>query len=203
MLEHLHSSGELTRILPRLHRQLALDDPGAAVELVGHEMHRRAMLLVVSIEGPLMGMEARILRQERGMNVEDPSGKEGQELRGQYTHEAGEHDQGRRVFLYDPGELGIVGDPVGGGDATAGCGQGARRYAEGRRSGETRGLWLVGDDGRNAIAHVRIAAPLDECPHVGSASRNEDGDGQSIVQGAQAITTPRVPERTSPITSAG
>ena len=29
-----------------------------------------------------------------------------------YTHEAGEHDQGRRVLLDRAGELGIVGDPV-------------------------------------------------------------------------------------------
>jgi len=162
MLEHVHSGGKLPGILSRLDRQPPLDDPRAAVELVGHEMHRGAVLLVVSVKRPLMGMEARILRQERGMDVEDPPGKDGQELRGQYTHEAGEHDQGRRVFLNQPGELGIVGDPLSGGAPRPGA-AGRVPLCRGPPRSRDRGLRLVGDDGRDPIAHVRIAAPLDEC----------------------------------------
>ena len=72
MLQHLHPGREALRIVVRLHPHPRLYHRGTGVELLGHEVHRRAMLLLVRLERPPMGVQAGKFRQERGVDVQHP-----------------------------------------------------------------------------------------------------------------------------------
>ena len=64
--------------------------------------------LVACLEGAPMSMQARILGQQCGVNVEDSPFVAGHELGRENAHEPGEHDQRRRVRLDRGGELLVV-----------------------------------------------------------------------------------------------
>src|ERR1700736_2207473 len=132
------------------------------------------------------------------MDVQYFSGKVPHELRGQDAHESGEYDQRRRVDL-DRGGQGAI---VGGAIHRFGAGQRLRRNAEIPRKREPRSIGLVRKHPAYRKRRPGIAALLDKRAHITAASRDEDDDRPPSQRAGHAMTTPRVPARTSPITSA-
>ena len=57
-----------------------LNHRGSRVEFCRHEVHRGAVLRIARFERALMGMQPRILGQQRGVDVEDSSLVAGDEL---------------------------------------------------------------------------------------------------------------------------
>src|SRR3954464_13918070 len=83
--------GDVARIRKRVERFLQDDRPGVDAlvhEVDGHSHHPRAVL-----HGLLDRTEARERREERRMNVHDPSGEAPDERRAEDLHEPGEHQQ--------------------------------------------------------------------------------------------------------------
>src|SRR5271167_618761 len=70
-----------------------LDDARTAVQFFADKMHGGAVLAVARLDGAPMRMQARVLGQQRGMNVQDFSRKSLQKLRRQNAHEPRKCDQ--------------------------------------------------------------------------------------------------------------
>ena len=197
MFLDLHTRCQASLIVVRHHRNARLDHRRTRVELLGHEVHGRAVLGLACLENAPMRVQAWVLGQQRRVDVQYAAGVFRYELRGEYAHEAGEHDQPRRAAANGRGQFMLergaraardAGHCLGGNPKIArrlepGGGGFVRKYLDD----------AIGGGG---------AALLDERTHVAAASRYEDDDRLPRQIAAQAMTTPRVPARTSPITSA-
>ena len=53
--------------------EAALQDARAAVEFLGNEVHRTAVVFVTGIEHSLVCVQSRVQRQQGGVNVQDPA----------------------------------------------------------------------------------------------------------------------------------
>ena len=93
----------------------------------------------------------------------------------------------------------LVGGPIGGRDGR----QRPGGDAEIARQREPVRRGIVRQHGADFISHRRVAAALDQRPHVAAAPGNQDDDRCALGPAAQAMTTPRAPLRTSPILKAG
>ena len=95
MFHRLHTFREARLVIVGPRIDASLQDRRPAIELRGHEVHGRAMFGVTRGEYAPVRMQTGILWQQRGMDVEDPAGKTGDERCAQDPHETGEHDQRR------------------------------------------------------------------------------------------------------------
>ena len=119
----------------------ALEDDDAVVEMLIDEVDGAAGDFRAVVEGLLLGVEAGKGWQKGGVNVEDPVGEGGDELRRQEAHIAGEADEVDLMVLKAADDFGVVfgagaafGDEERGGDAER-----AGRF-------EAWGIGYVGDD---------------------------------------------------------
>ena len=96
-------------------RYFCLQNDRTAVQLVGNEMHGGTMLLIAVLQHLTMGMQARIFRQKRRVDIQQTSVVMRDEGRAQDTHVARQHHHVRRVGVnllhqltvkgFTPGEL--------------------------------------------------------------------------------------------------
>src|SRR5690606_25484407 len=81
-----------------------LDDGRAAVQFLGDEVHGGAGLVVAGVDGPLVGVEARVFGQQGRVDVHQPAPVVAHETGGEDAHEAGEDHQIRGVGVDAPGQ---------------------------------------------------------------------------------------------------
>ena len=113
------------------HRDPGLGDDGSAVERLGDEVHRAAVLGHAGGERPLVRAEPRKGGKQGGMDVDEPSREPGREAGAEDVEEAGEHDQVR---------------PAGSGDAVYPSGEGL--FEAGGRAAGPAAEAVGGDAGR-------------------------------------------------------
>ena len=87
MLLHQHPGGQAFRRITRQdrHPRLAQDRP--AIKLGCHLMHAAPGLGIAGLKRAGMGMQARIFRQKRGVNVQHPPLPARDEIGRQHPHE--------------------------------------------------------------------------------------------------------------------
>ena len=85
-----HPCGQSVGRVAGFHRHAGLAEDRAAVEFRRDQMHRRPGLRIACGERAGMGVQPRIFRQQRGVDVQHPSAETRHELRGQDPHEPGE-----------------------------------------------------------------------------------------------------------------
>ena len=150
------------------------EDP-AGIDSDIDEVHGAAGLSFPFREGPPDGVESGILRQERGMNVEDASGKGTQKRIAEDAHESGTGDEVHAERLesvehFLQGGIGELAAFFGSGiddkrgDATA------LGDFEDARAGNVR------HDYGNVGTETAIAGGLDDRAGIGTLPRSEDGD---------------------------
>src|ERR1700675_4790555 len=132
------------------------------------------------------------------MNVQDSSGKSLHEARSQDAHETGEHDQRGGALAYGAGQRVIVFGAIDALDT----GHRKRRNPQSAGRVEPGGVVSIGENMCDRIGGGTVLAMLDQGAHVAAASRYKDDDRRRRRRLIQAMTTPRVPARTSPIMSA-
>src|ERR1700728_2246462 len=108
-----HASGQRLLGVTGVNRYTCLADDRTAIELSGHEMHADAVFSLGGLEHPAVCMQALVLRQERGMNVQYAAGIALHELRRQDAHEAGKHQQLGAVLVDGLRECGLKQRAVG------------------------------------------------------------------------------------------
>ena len=95
MFDRQHPGRKFCRRIVRHDRYPALDDPRAAIEVLGYKMHRTAVPRFAAVDGALMRIETGKLRQQRWVYVQHPSAEMVDEGAGQDAHEAGQDDEFR------------------------------------------------------------------------------------------------------------
>ena len=70
----------------------SLQDARSAVEFLGHEVHGAAVVRVAGFEDALVGVEARVQRQQRRVDIENPACIVLHEPGAQDAHEAREYE---------------------------------------------------------------------------------------------------------------
>jgi len=99
MLGRQHAPRERGLVVAGQHRHHRLRDDRPVVQFGADEMHRGAGHLATGIDRPAMRVQPRERRQQRRMDVEHPARVARHELRRQDAHEAGQHDQVRRMAV--------------------------------------------------------------------------------------------------------
>jgi uncharacterized membrane protein YbaN (DUF454 family) len=84
-----HAGGKGFGGVARQDRNAGLSKDRAGIEFGGDQMDRGAGLGIARVERALMGVQAGIFRQERGVDIQHPAREKLHEIRGQDAHEAG------------------------------------------------------------------------------------------------------------------
>ena len=92
MLGDQHAGGEALGRVIRQHRNLDAPEHRSLVQFVGDEVDRAAYHLVALRQRPGVGVEALVLWQKRGVDVDHPALPFGHEFRREQAHIAGERD---------------------------------------------------------------------------------------------------------------
>ena len=93
MFQRLDARSQISRAFIILDGKATLQNEWARVEFFGYKMHGTAMPFVASIQYPLMGIQARIGRQQSRMNIQDAAAEVVDEPRAKNAHETGEDEQ--------------------------------------------------------------------------------------------------------------
>jgi hypothetical protein len=130
MFGRMDLGGERVMRFSRLDGHPALAENGAAVHLGRHVMDRAARLTVARAQGLADSVQARELREESGMKVDDAPLKGAEEPRLQDPHESREYNQVRSRPRYGRDEAGLA--------FALELGPEGRRVDEGGRHAESR-----------------------------------------------------------------
>ncbi len=93
MLGGIDAGRERRLVVIRLYRHARLNDRRTAVQFGGDEVHGGPVHGIAGGERSAVRVQARVLRQKGGMDVQDSSGVAVDELGGQNSHETRENDQ--------------------------------------------------------------------------------------------------------------
>jgi len=86
-----------------------LQDDGAGVESLVHEMHGASREFRAVLEGLALGFESRKRGQERRMNIQDASAKSLHKIGREQSHVAGEADEIDSFLLQRGDDLAVIG----------------------------------------------------------------------------------------------
>ena len=90
-----HPRGEAVSSVAGLDRNLGLAEDRAIVELCGDQMDAAAAMTVTRLQRAIVGVEALVLGQQAGVNVDHPAVPAADEFRRQYPHIARQRDKMR------------------------------------------------------------------------------------------------------------
>ncbi len=179
-----------------LDRHPPLENDRARVGALVDQVHGAAGHRLAGLERALLRREPPILRQERGVDVENPAPISSDEVRRQDPHVPREADEVRPCPVEDPEHLRLVRGPTL--DPTPLDGKGRQPALP--RPGEAARLADVGDD-RNDL-RVRYASGFDRVGdrlEVGSTTREEDRNAASAhrneAAGSRSARSPARPSR--------
>src|SRR5437762_4669238 len=158
--EDARGQGCLVVVVPHCDR--ALGDDGSVVDLRSHEMSRAAVHLDAIGECAAVRIEARIRRQERGVNVEQAIAIARDDVWSQDAHESREHDEIGSKRVDCEAKCLIEGFPVG-----------ERKMVDNRRwyavtggDGKTGGVGPIADYADDATGNPPRAFGVEDCRHV-------------------------------------
>src|SRR5690606_4500467 len=89
------------------YRYMGLQNGRTTVELLGDEVHRGPMFLVARRQRPLMGMQAGVFGQQRGVDIQQPTLVVLDEAGAEDAHESSQDHQVRGKGI-DQGRQGLV-----------------------------------------------------------------------------------------------
>ena len=92
-----------------LYRHYCLYDQRPAIEFLGHKVHAAAMLAITRIQRALMCMQAFVLGQQRGMDIEQATLIVAYEICTENAHESGQNHQLRFESVNDFDQCSIEG----------------------------------------------------------------------------------------------
>ena len=171
MFGDLHPRGERLWAVAGQHRDCGLADDRTVVERLGDEVDRAAGVAVRVRQRLCMGVEAAVVRQQRGVDVEHPAVPLRDESGGQDAHVTRQCDELRvrfAQFRIDPRIVRLArhalvreresGDPLGLGEP------------------QSRRVRIVAHDEHDLVGTSRGAAGIDQRRHVGPTPRNHRRD---------------------------
>lgn len=151
-----------------------MGDQWAAVELGSHEMHTRAVLDITGIQRALMGAQARVFWQQRGMDIDHAAVPLPHEIRIDDAHvaradeqlwiELGDCSEQRLIKVCAIGE--ILRTPS------------ERRYASLPRPFERLTVGLVRSDGEELNGQRSRCLRIDQGLQIGASPRAQDDHGK-------------------------
>ena len=127
-------------------------------------MDRDAAMAVTGLDRARMGVETRIFREQRRVDVEHPSLPAGHEFGAEDAHVSGENDILRPGLHRGPLHDGIV---VRARHAAVGKGEG--RHALGRGQRKPLCIGIVGRDEADLAGTVRQQASIEQRGHIAAA----------------------------------
>jgi uncharacterized membrane protein YoaK (UPF0700 family) len=155
------------------HRHAGLIEDRPLIDARRDQVHRAARLRIARLDGPPVGVEARVFRQQGGMDVDHPPGPGLDQKGRQHPHVAGQGDVLRARFTQGGVERALVGLAVGA-EGPVIDGQGGHAGLGGE--GEALGVRLVGEHEHHPVRAVGGFGGLDQRGHVAAAAGDEDGD---------------------------
>ncbi len=175
------------------HRDAGLGDQRAAVQFLGHEMHRAAVFVVAGFQGAGVGIEALVLGQQGRVNVDQTAGVVVHEQGRENTHKTGQHHGVGAVLVDARDHGGVEGGAVGvitvvdhrAGNARArrplqatGCGFIAQHQGDAGRQGA--GLHRI--QNRLQIGAGATDQHRDPVGHVARPSSSTSGAAESLAR---------------------
>ncbi len=150
----------------------ALKDAGATIERLGDEMYRRPVLGIACGQRRSVGFQARMARQQRGVNIERAAGIVAGEAWREDAHKARQHQHRRRVGIDGLSQCRIKRLATGiGGMWHHMCGDACLLGAQ-----QTRRIGAVADDRGNPRRDVCSRAVLNQRLQIAALTGNEDDE---------------------------
>ena len=169
---HQHTGGQRRLIIAWQDRDNRLTQDRTGVEVRRHLMHGATGLPVTCGKGAGMGVQARIVRQERGVDVQHPALVPRDEPRRQDPHEPGKAQDVGPCGVDVAGQFRLEGRAVLAEGAVI---DGGDRHAQRRRHFQTAGRGIVRQDQHRPRRMVPGHRP-DQGKHVRATPGNQDGN---------------------------
>lgn len=186
VLLHQHARGQLLDRVARQNRHQSLLQNGAGIQISRHLVHRATGKLAARINGPLVGVQTGKGRQQRGVDIDEPTTVVRHKAGREDAHETCQHHQGGRMGIDALHQRGIKGLA-----AVIGLVVHHRR-GNALRLGKLQAtrLGLVADHSRNPRPQGLLPALLlrgtHDGRHIGAAAGDQDDDvfhGGGIIAG--------------------
>jgi len=155
-------------------RHSRLNDDGASVQFIGHQMDRGATYPHTVSNSLLLRIHTRERGQQRGMDVEDRVRERCKQSLADQSHETGEAHELDASGCQFAGDGGIERIAVG-----------KRPVAEDERlypgipcARQSRSVFTIRDDYSDPDVQAAVSHGVDECLKIRSTTRNQDADAR-------------------------
>ena len=126
------------------------------------------MFTVTGIYGALVGVQALILGQQGGVDIDHPPGEMAHQIAAQYPHKPGQHHQIRLIVCHQRQQGGVILLPAG----KLLLGQNGGRHASFFGANQTIGIGLVADDADHFTGNLAAGAVVEDRLQVAAAARD-------------------------------